>query len=529
MAFFTKDSWQEDCQNHLSHLKHCCSITYRHTLLRPAFCPVCIQADELPPSSRLQYWERDADAIYHIDEAHGWHWLCVQCNFLCDGRQSGLYHLADAHGFKVRNDRSIYSAITGLASDSKGDLEFIDLKTLNHTTSPPPVNLTITDQSLEFWERTCNISDTTLDPQLITVSDTNTDAYADSLPRLLSESTNSGATSSWDEDCIPEPFDDLMSEFLTFPPDVVGGHTGQASPTKPASVIDLTGDEDCMPTTALHLADYQYSLERCAAIDSDVSSRYPTCSGTSDLPPPVTGQNSNSHNPLDASVERLPQNKGDSHVQKSKRSSESVPKVDEEQEVHDDQTNQTSEQALLMELKRSSKLSSMGVNRPTTSTGSTAGPLSKRTIIKLHCRKRSSSNGNDKQAYAEQPDRKRPKNNVYKVSRYLAIWGKIFLEWEDGTTGWEPKRNILDKEGLALFLEGYRGIDEGVDILDIRATRARGCQFLLHWHGRPESEDRWVDEKYMKRDRIEEELGKLKGPSMPFHRNGVKRSYGCKR
>lgn len=76
-------------------------MTYRHTLIRPAFCPLCMQRKDLPPGDRLQYWERDADARKHIEKCHGWRWTCLECDFTSDGQESGYYHLHDAHGYRV--------------------------------------------------------------------------------------------------------------------------------------------------------------------------------------------------------------------------------------------------------------------------------------------------------------------------------------------------------------------------------------------------------------------------------------------
>ncbi|KAG9249962.1 uncharacterized protein F5Z01DRAFT_433426 [Emericellopsis atlantica] len=93
---------------------------------------------------------------------------------------------------------------------------------------------------------------------------------------------------------------------------------------------------------------------------------------------------------------------------------------------------------------------------------------------------------------------------IYSVKRMLARWkrGFYFLQWSDDTTGWEPKRNILDKEMLRDFEKTYKGFDEGIDVLNSR-TWAGKCQYLLHWHGRPPSEDSWVAESLMSPDAID--------------------------
>ncbi|PWI65590.1 hypothetical protein PCL_07009 [Purpureocillium lilacinum] len=100
--FLKTDEWQEHCRRHLSTVKkHCGAITYQHTLIRPAFCPICMQAEDLYPSVRLQYWERDADARKHIELCHGWNWTCRGCDFVADGPESGYSHLHDVHHYNI--------------------------------------------------------------------------------------------------------------------------------------------------------------------------------------------------------------------------------------------------------------------------------------------------------------------------------------------------------------------------------------------------------------------------------------------
>ncbi|UNI16754.1 hypothetical protein JDV02_003162 [Purpureocillium takamizusanense] len=102
MEFFRADEWQEHCRHHLSTVKkRCGAITYQHTLIRPAFCPLCMQAEDARPSVRLQYWERDADARKHVELCHGWKWTCRACDFVADGPESGYSHLHDVHHYNI--------------------------------------------------------------------------------------------------------------------------------------------------------------------------------------------------------------------------------------------------------------------------------------------------------------------------------------------------------------------------------------------------------------------------------------------
>jgi hypothetical protein len=84
--------------------------------------------------------------------------------------------------------------------------------------------------------------------------------------------------------------------------------------------------------------------------------------------------------------------------------------------------------------------------------------------------------------------------DVYTMKRIMARKnGRYFLEWSDGTTGWEPKKHILDKDMLHEFEARYQGFDDGVDILGSR-LQAGKRQFLLHWHGQPSSKNSWVSQ-----------------------------------
>jgi hypothetical protein len=87
--------------------------------------------------------------------------------------------------------------------------------------------------------------------------------------------------------------------------------------------------------------------------------------------------------------------------------------------------------------------------------------------------------------------------DIYQVECLLARWGKnsFFLRWEvDGSNGWEPRKNILDKKLLRNFESNYLVFDKGVGVLDTRETKRGKHQYLLHFHGRPKAENSWVDE-----------------------------------
>jgi hypothetical protein len=120
MDFYTEHEWEQDCQGHLSRpLKQCSSLTYRSTLVRPAFCMLCKQAEHLSGIDRLRYWERDKEAIRHIEEYHGWRWYCAECEYSCDGRVAGYHHLHDAHGYSCKTSTGMRE--NHLQADSPGE------------------------------------------------------------------------------------------------------------------------------------------------------------------------------------------------------------------------------------------------------------------------------------------------------------------------------------------------------------------------------------------------------------------------
>ena len=94
-------------------------------------------------------------------------------------------------------------------------------------------------------------------------------------------------------------------------------------------------------------------------------------------------------------------------------------------------------------------------------------------------------------------------SNIYDVTRILARWkrGTYFLEWADGSTGWEPRRNIVYPQTIDDFEATYQGLNEGIDVLASRMRKGKQ-QWRVHWHGRPAREDCWVDGKLMDPARV---------------------------
>ena len=150
MAFYQQHEWHEDCASHLAvPFKQCGVVTYRSTVVRPAFCLICKQSEHLAAGFRLKYWERDADAIRHISENHGWSWTCADCSFTCNNQDTGYYHLHDAHGYNIpKFDRTEASEVKSeslrgsleplcVAKSEGSDLESLDDLMSQFITFPP--------------------------------------------------------------------------------------------------------------------------------------------------------------------------------------------------------------------------------------------------------------------------------------------------------------------------------------------------------------------------------------------------------
>jgi hypothetical protein len=62
--------WDDHCQSHLLTMtsKRRGTITYCHTLVRPAYCPDCLAREGLPASQRMVSWSRDRALWIHMDD-----------------------------------------------------------------------------------------------------------------------------------------------------------------------------------------------------------------------------------------------------------------------------------------------------------------------------------------------------------------------------------------------------------------------------------------------------------------------------
>ncbi|KAK3898146.1 hypothetical protein C8A05DRAFT_38281, partial [Staphylotrichum tortipilum] len=117
------NDWDAHCVLELKRppSKLCGAVTYRHTVVLPAFCLFCRQSENRLPSERLRYWERDADAIRHILKTHKLPTDCSEC-----GVQSvSLEHLHDVHGYQASSGQFSHET-----TDPRAEPESFDTPTV---------------------------------------------------------------------------------------------------------------------------------------------------------------------------------------------------------------------------------------------------------------------------------------------------------------------------------------------------------------------------------------------------------------
>lgn len=119
--WFTIDDWEKHCQLHLDAIKskNCATITYCHTLLRPAFCPFCLGGIEaqMSASKRWSSWTRENQLREHLATHLAkakWPMKCPHplCKLNLVDATSFAYHLSDSHRL-VMNERQQETLITG--------------------------------------------------------------------------------------------------------------------------------------------------------------------------------------------------------------------------------------------------------------------------------------------------------------------------------------------------------------------------------------------------------------------------------
>jgi hypothetical protein len=123
--------WNDHCQWHLCSInsKRCGSITSRHTLVRPGYCPFCLGDKGLPAAERLALWTRDHHLWTHVNDDHArtgvWPALCPHplCDDLITDDHVLWQHLVDKHGLSHSRPGTVSSRKRN-RSDEAGFLEW---------------------------------------------------------------------------------------------------------------------------------------------------------------------------------------------------------------------------------------------------------------------------------------------------------------------------------------------------------------------------------------------------------------------
>ncbi|KAJ5288305.1 hypothetical protein N7508_011080 [Penicillium antarcticum] len=106
MEWYLSHQWRDHCAEHLQswQTRHCEVIKYRHTVIRPGYCPFCLSDSDLPADKRLDYWPRSCNLREHIESQHipniDWPLSKPLCGCIqtFDSERQLRYHLHDKHG-----------------------------------------------------------------------------------------------------------------------------------------------------------------------------------------------------------------------------------------------------------------------------------------------------------------------------------------------------------------------------------------------------------------------------------------------
>lgn len=108
MKWLLLHEWRDHCTAHLQSWRnqHCEVVRYRHTVIRPAYCPFCLWNLQAPAEERLQYWTRSGNLREHIESQHmpGISWPTKEsiCGYsqIFENERELRHHLHDVHGLK---------------------------------------------------------------------------------------------------------------------------------------------------------------------------------------------------------------------------------------------------------------------------------------------------------------------------------------------------------------------------------------------------------------------------------------------
>lgn len=101
-----ENEWNQHCEEHMPSMTslHCEVIVYRHTIVRPGYCPWCMWDDRLKAGDRMRPWLQSNKLKDHIHlhiQKMQWPAPCLHhsCEHLLDNEQACCCHLHDMHGF----------------------------------------------------------------------------------------------------------------------------------------------------------------------------------------------------------------------------------------------------------------------------------------------------------------------------------------------------------------------------------------------------------------------------------------------
>ena len=106
MSWVQENNWHDHSSQHLQCWDnvHCEVIIYRHTVIRPGYCPCCLWDQTLEPEKRMKHWLHSAGLRGHIERRHiqKMKWPTTKptcgCSGLFESEIELRRHLHDVHG-----------------------------------------------------------------------------------------------------------------------------------------------------------------------------------------------------------------------------------------------------------------------------------------------------------------------------------------------------------------------------------------------------------------------------------------------
>ncbi|KAJ5291551.1 hypothetical protein N7478_000802 [Penicillium angulare] len=99
MEWLQEIQWRDHCSFHIQSWKTQCYevIVYRHTIIRPGYCPFCLWNVNLDPEDRFHQWLKSGNLKQHIEEKHIGDEPICGCGQRFDNERSLRHHLHDTH------------------------------------------------------------------------------------------------------------------------------------------------------------------------------------------------------------------------------------------------------------------------------------------------------------------------------------------------------------------------------------------------------------------------------------------------